>query len=170
MIFIYTDSAITPYNPGGMLTWAFLAKKDGKIIHSAAQLIGWGEGMTNNLGEYTAVVAAMQWLLSLPNKEPAIIQSDSNLVIKQIMGFYQCKDPKLEKLLIMIKKAKSAYPASLTFKWISRDKNTEADALSRTPYIGKEKAIEVLKARKAEVQAKSRLTSAELYGDDDLKW
>lgn len=160
MLFLFCDSAIEPFNPLGLLTWAFIVKQDSKLIHKEAQLVGWGKGMTNNKGEYMAIVAALKWLISQPKEkwQPAVVNSDSELAIKQINGMYGCRDEELFKLLSIVNKVKAQYSKHITFRWIPRERNEEADALSRTPYIGKEKAIEILRARHAEL----------IFGDDDI--
>jgi ribonuclease HI len=160
MLFLFCDSAIEPFNPFGLLTWAFIAKQDNKLLYQEAGLVGWGKGMTNNKGEYMAVIAALRWLITQPKAkwQPAVVSSDSELIVKQINGMYGCRDEELFKLLSLVNKVKAQYHKHITFRWIPRENNTEADALSRTPYIGKEKAIEILKSRHNEL----------IYGDDDI--
>jgi ribonuclease HI len=160
--FVFTDSSIEPFNPGGLLTWAFIVKWCNKIIHQDTKIIGWGNGMTNNLGEYTAVLAAMQWLLSLPESEryTTIVNSDSQLVVKQCSGAWACHEETLASILSLIQRSKVAYGKAITFRWISRGKNTEADTLSRSLYKGKEQALALLKARRLDI----------LFDGDDLPW
>jgi ribonuclease HI len=160
MYMIYCDSSIEPFNPGGILAWAYIAKLRGTVIHQDVQISGWGEGTTNNQGEFQAVVGAMLWLISLPPKErlPAIVHSDSQLIVNQCTGSWQCRDEKLIPLLDLVKRAKSRYKKSILFKWIPRDRNEEADALSRTLYT--KEAIELIKNREMDI----------IFGDDDVPW
>lgn len=154
MYLIFTDSSIEPMNPCGLLTWAFIVKLKNRIIHSDTDIIGWGQGMTNNRGEMTAVLAAMRWLITRPENEryPVIINSDSNLIVKQCLGTYGCHDETLINLLELIKKGRIVYGKTITFRWIPREKNKEADELSRSLYKGKEKAINMLKTHKLDIQ------------------
>ena len=149
-------------NPGGLLTWAFLVKSGSTVVHSEADIVGWGKGMTNNRGEMLALLAAMRWLLTIPGAErrPVIIHSDSDLIVRQCSGTCGCRDETLLGILGLIEKAKQAYRKHVTFHWISRDRNKEADALSRTPYKGKEAALEVLKKHKMDIQ----------FDGDDMSW
>jgi ribonuclease HI len=151
MIVINTDSAIEPFNPNGILTWAFIAKKGGQVIHQDTKIIGWGKGMTNNRGEMAAVVAAMLWLIKLPKEKQmqALIQSDSQLIVNQCKGVYQCHDEILLPMKHLIDKAKIRYSRDIIFRWIPREKNTEADALSRSLYT--EKALQLMKSRKLDI-------------------
>lgn len=160
MYLIFCDASIEPINPDGILAWAFLVKAKGKIIHKDVHIFGWGKGMTNNLGEMQAVLAAMRWLTSLDRKDqkPAIIHSDSQLIVNQCSGSWGCHAENLKPLLEMINKAKDRYSKTIFFKWIPRDKNTEADALSRTLYT--KKALELFKERQMDI----------IFEGDDLPW
>lgn len=162
MYLIYCDSSIAPFNPRGILTWAFLVKRPGKgIVHQDTAIIGWGkEHHTNNLGEMTAVMAAVYWLSQLPEGDhhPVILHSDSELIINQCSGSYSCRDPKLRAILDLIEKAYEKYTRGIIWKWIPREKNTEADALSRTLYT--EEMLAVMRANKNNI----------IHDWDDLPW
>jgi ribonuclease HI len=145
---VWTDSSIAPFNPMGILTWAFIVKLDGKIVHQDTEIIGWGKKEhTNNLGEATAVLKALEWLvMHLPksNRKPVIINSDSNLIVNQCSESWQCKEPSLKVIVDEVLKLKRRYGKSIIFKWIPREENTEADELSRSLYT--DEAIEIMKA------------------------
>lgn len=162
MYIVNCDCSIEPINPGGILAWAFIVKRPGKgIVYQAASISErGGELATNNVGEYQAVIAAMLWLIGLSpaDQEPVILQSDSQLIVNQVNGQWQCHDPKLLPLRNMVLEARDRYTKSITFKWIPRTKNTEVDDLSRTVYDQNElaKMREVLCSPKA------------IFGDDDI--
>jgi len=147
---IHCDSSCEPFHPRGILTWAFLVKHKKQIIHQDTEIIGWGgKHHTNNLGEMTAVLAAMQWLIRLPENKrlPAVINSDSELIVNQCLGIYNCYDDHLLTLLEMILKAKDVYGRSVVlFKWVPREKNKEADKLSRSLYT--EEMLGIMRANK----------------------
>jgi len=158
---IYTDSSCQPWHPGGILTWAFLVKHKKQLIHQEAKIIGWGkEDLTVNRGEMTAVLAAMLWLIRLPKEEriPAVINSDSQLVVNQCSESWGCHEPNLKAILDLIFKAKGRYRKSIIYKWIPREKNKEADALSRTPY--NERMLALMRANKNNI----------IHNWDDLPW
>lgn len=139
MFMINCDCSIEPMNPGGLLAWAFIVKLDGSLVHQACGTCGRKLNVhdrTNNVGEYYAVLAAMRWLLTVPKKEqrPVIIKSDSELIINQLSGTWNCKDEKLQPLRELVMKAKRKYTKMIKFHWIPREKNKEVDALSRTAY------------------------------------
>jgi ribonuclease HI len=160
MYMINTDASIEPFNPGGLGAWAFIVKKMSKIIHQDVAITGWGNKITNNVMEYNAVVAAFKWLISLPKEDrmPVTILSDSKLIVNQCLEQWNCNDEKLKPKLELILKAKKAYGKTVFFKWIPREKNTEADALSRTLYT--KKAIDLLKERELDI----------FFEGDDLSW
>lgn len=139
MYIIHTDSSIEPMNPEGILTWAFIVRFKGKFIHQEAKIHGWGKGMTNNLGECLAVLAAMRWLLKLPKKHKFItfIYSDSKITVKHCTGEWNTHEERLKKLHHLIDCARLAYGKSIKFLWTPREKNTEADKLSRSLYTPK---------------------------------
>lgn len=151
MYMIYCDSSIEPMNPDGILAWAYIVKESGKIIHQDVHISGWGKGTTNNQGEMQAVLGAMLWLVSLPpdKRPPVVIHSDSQLIVNQCAGTWNCYDEKLQKLLALINRAKEQYRKSIFFKWIKREKNTEADALSRTLYT--EEALDLMRKHKLDI-------------------
>jgi len=137
MYFVNTDASIMPFNPGGIIAWAFIVKTRKEVIHQDCGIsLKGGESATGNVGEYHAVVAAMLWLVKLPKEKrrPVILRSDSQLIVNQCSEVWNCNDEKLQPLLKMVLKAKKQYGMGITFKWIPRDQNKEADALSRTAY------------------------------------
>lgn len=134
MYFVKCDCSIEPFNPGGILAWAFVVKRNKKLVHQACATSDRGRDATNNRGEYHAVIAALLWLLRLEEPLPAIVMSDSELIINQITGKWRCKDQELARLRDVAVRAVKSYKSRITFKWIPREKNTEADALSRTAY------------------------------------
>lgn len=150
MYLIYCDSSIKPFNPRGILTWAFLVKRPGKgIIHQDTAIIGWGKPEhTNNLGEMTAVLAAMHWLVGLPEEDqhPVVLHSDSELIINQCSGAYRCHEPRLKSLLELIDQARDKYTRGVIFKWIPREDNQEADKLSRSLYT--EEMLSIMRANR----------------------
>lgn len=138
MYCINCDASIQPFNPGGLVAWAFIVKQNKEIIHKDHNVsVRGGPMATGNVGEYHAVIAALHWLISRPKKLqniPAIIMSDSEVVINQLNGDYRCHEPRLAKLNEIAKKAVKQYNSRIIFKWVPRKKNKEADAYSREAY------------------------------------
>lgn len=131
-ITIYTDGAIVPRNPGGHATWAWLAYGDmGEKLGEDCGSIGEGEGMTNNLAEFTAALNALRWAYKEGHRD-VTMRSDSQLLVNQASGLWSCNSPQLHPLMTRIRRAGTVM--NVQWQWITREQNTRADALSRKPY------------------------------------
>jgi ribonuclease HI len=97
-------------------------KKDYKI----AQYIG---ETTNNVAEYSALIRGLEEAHSLGLKRVAIFL-DSELLVKQLSGFYRIKSKNLKPLWDKAQKILRKFD-SATIKHIRRDLNKEADALAK---------------------------------------
>jgi len=140
MYLINTDCSIEPFNPGGVLAWAYIAQSvagsnKGQRWEEYG-ISGRGEHATNNQGEYHAVIAALRWAIRLPqvDRRPLLVRSDSQLIVRQCSGEWQVKDAHLQQLHTLVLKAVKLYGRAVIFKWIPREENTEVDALSRRAY------------------------------------
>lgn len=153
MWLINSDSSIQPSNPGGIITWAFIVKeRDNTLIHQDYGISKRRGDTTNNIGEYMAVTAAMNWLYYLPKEKQRLIifRSDSQLIVNHCSGLWRCKDPKLVSYYNLIKEVVSLYSYKITFMHVPRTKNLEADALSRKPYEDPiiQKELQLIRDRK----------------------
>jgi ribonuclease HI len=164
MYVINCDASIEPYNPGGIMAWAFIVRSlvgptKGEI-HREAGLVGQQLESTNNVAEYCAVIAALAWLLKLPDtdRKPTIIQSDSQLIVNQCSGQWAVNDQKLQPLHTLVREAKQAFGRGITFKWIPREQNADADELSRSLYTTE--MLQTLRDR----------STKDLFGSDDVPW
>lgn len=85
--------------------------------------------MTNNGAEYHALLIALHLVQTLPEYRDVTtlkIQSDSQLLIRQLQGVYKVKHPTLIPLYGALKTALSQYRVTLTH--VLREYNTAADA------------------------------------------
>ena len=123
MLVIFTDGASLG-NPGPMGI-GIVIYKDKFRIEELSEYIGQG---TNNMAEYTAVVRALETVHEIGGLD-IHIKSDSQLIVRQLNGQYKVKDPKL----IPLKKRIDTLCKGLKVKFehIPREKNEEADALSK---------------------------------------
>jgi len=115
-------------NPGPAAA-AFVVRRGNKTLHRHAEFIG---ETTNNVAEYKAVVAALNWLmknqLNIIENE-IIIFMDSELINKQLLGVYKTKNIDLKKLHETAILIESKINKILFYKLIPREKNTNADYL-----------------------------------------
>jgi ribonuclease HI len=129
---IYCDGLCEPTNPGGHACYGFVALEEGKELAARYGYIGSGEGMTNNLAEYTAVIEALKWGYTQGHRG-FTIKTDSQLVVKQVSGEWQIKAGHLRPLAERIRNGMRFCEAT-TLLWVPREQNTRADRLSRIAY------------------------------------
>ncbi len=109
---------------------------DGKTIYSEYGVAGepFSEDSTNNVAEYTALAKALQWLLANNFSSHKVeIKSDSQLVVNQLAGDYKVKARRIISLYKEVLYLKNRFQ-DIQIKWISRDKNREADKLTNKAY------------------------------------
>lgn len=133
---VFFDGLCQPVNPGGIACYAFLIKSDGKIIHKERGLAAepFSKGATNNVAEYTALVKALEWLVANKHgSKPVRVRGDSRLVISQMTGEFRVRNkaiiPLFQKAAVLRNKF-----ADITFEWVPREENREADRLSEEAY------------------------------------
>jgi ribonuclease HI len=112
--------------------FGYLVLRNGQVVHKGFRAVGEGKGMTNNVAEYEGLMAAAQWIADEGIEEKIVIKGDSQLVIKQMKGEWKVKSatskkyvPKIERLL---------EGKDVSFVWVPREENEEADRLSRLAY------------------------------------
>lgn len=130
----YFDGLCEP-NPGGVATYGFVVKKDGKKVHEGHGLAGTPKSpqATNNVAEYTGLVKALEWLLAQKTPGAILVRGDSDLVIKQVQGIFKVKSPLLAPLHGRVKELLEDLP-DVTFEWIPRERNADADRLTNLAY------------------------------------
>jgi ribonuclease HI len=81
-------------NPGQAGCGAAICDENGTIVKELSRHLG---RATNNVAEYEALLMGLEVLLQLGRKN-IIVQSDSELLVKQLNGQYRVKDEKLKVL------------------------------------------------------------------------
>lgn len=123
---IYCDGG-SRGNPGPAAS-AFVVTQNETVVHKEGKYLGIE---TNNFAEYSAVLMAVTWLsknLTISH-QPLIINLDSQLVERQLNGFYKIKNKKLKEIFDKIKLEIGNCGLEIAFKWGYREKNTLADQL-----------------------------------------
>jgi ribonuclease HI len=136
LIEVYFDGLCQPINPGGISCYAFIVRSDGTTIYTEYGVAGepFSENSTNNVAEYTALAKALQWLLANNySMQKVEVKTDSQLVVNQLAGDYKVKARRIMSLYKEVLFLKSKFQA-IRIKWISRDKNKEADKLTNKAY------------------------------------
>ncbi len=123
-VVIHTDGAAEP-NPGPAAIGATIKDERGRLIASMSRPIG---RATNNQAEYRAIIAALEKALALGARQVEL-NSDSELVVRQIKGQYRVRKEALRPLYQRVKQLQSRLEG-FTVRHIPRQQNREADKLA----------------------------------------
>lgn len=111
-------------NPGPAAAGVVITAPDGKVIYEAGLYIGQA---TNNVAEYHGLVSALKAALAL-NASQVDLYSDSELLVKQMLGEYRVKNaglrPYYQQALALTRKFDRC-----DFAHVRRDQNNHADSL-----------------------------------------
>ncbi|MDP1722325.1 MAG: ribonuclease HI family protein [Candidatus Gottesmanbacteria bacterium] len=125
------ESKVESHLPA-MLRIALQAGKSKVLVTEFGKRIG---ETTNNVAEYTAVLEALRNLksqITMTNDQADRnfeIQFflDSNLVVQQLNGNFQVKDPHLKKLFFDVRILEQEVGGVVTYSYVPREQNTRAD-------------------------------------------
>jgi ribonuclease HI len=112
-------------NPGPASYGVVVRNPKGEVIAQLKKYIG---RTTNNVAEYYGLIAALDYAQS-QNIRTLRIESDSELLVKQMRGQYKVKSEDLKPLFERAKKMSQAL-ASFRIDHVYREQNAEADALA----------------------------------------
>jgi len=98
---IYTNSDGGSRGNPGPGAIGVIVRKDGEILTKYSAKIG--DNVTNNIAEYTALIKALELALSYTKNELTCFL-DSELIVKQLLGEYRVKNPRLLELFLKVQK------------------------------------------------------------------
>lgn len=123
-VVIYTDGA-SRGNPGPAAIGIFVTDQESSAIEEYGEALG---QQTNNFAEYTAVIRALEMALTR-NVARVVLRSDSELMVKQMLGVYKVKSeailPLYERVKLLTKRFEK-----VEFEHVRREKNKEADRIA----------------------------------------
>ena len=135
-LIIHTDGG-SRGNPGPAATGFVILTKNGEVVHEFGTYLG---ETTNNVAEYTAVIDALNWIISdelslikgeTPNGQrelPSLsFKLDSKLVVEQLSGNWKIKEIHLQKLAQTVWDILKTNHISAKFTYIPRAQNAAAD-------------------------------------------
>jgi broad specificity phosphatase PhoE/ribonuclease HI len=98
----------------------------GEVLEEICDSLGLA---TNNVAEYSGLVAGLRAAARIAPGADVEVRMDSKLVVEQMSGRWQIKDPNLRSL------ARSAHDAArrlgrVTYTWVPRSRNAHADRLA----------------------------------------
>lgn len=112
-------------NPGPASYGVIIRDGGGEIVAKLKKYIG---RMTNNVAEYYGLIAALDYAES-HGVRAMRIESDSELLVKQMRGQYKVKSEELRPLFERALKMSKAFE-SFRIEHVYREQNREADALA----------------------------------------
>ena len=123
-------------NPGPAAIGVVIRFED-DIIKEISNYLG---TKTNNQAEYEAVVAALEWIrkdlplaidINITEDQDTEIDCflDSQLVVEQLNGRYKIKNEGLRPLFDKVRELIAELGGKVTFKYIPREENKDADTL-----------------------------------------
>ena len=132
---VWYDGACEPINPGGYASYGVLIKADGSKIWDESRLVGFGPEMSNNVAEYSGLLAALKKLIVLGlEKSKILVRGDNMMTIRQSEGVWRCRGGLYEPYFREVQKLIGKFP-HIRFQWIPREQNSEADKLSKRVLI-----------------------------------
>jgi ribonuclease HI len=112
-------------NPGPASYGVVIRDGQGELVAKLKKYIG---RMTNNVAEYYGLIAALDYAES-HGIRALRVESDSELMVKQMQGQYKVKSEDLRPLFERAKKMSQAFE-SFRIDHVYREQNREADALA----------------------------------------
>lgn len=138
LIEVYTDGLAEPVNPG-IGTYGYVVYRDGRELKSGHGFDG--EPVSNNHVEYAGLVEALKSMVSHTDEE-MVVKSDSKMMVNQMAGNWKVSKKAFRSggpgsyvgKYLEAREIASRF-SKLTFKWIPREENSEADQLSRIAFF-----------------------------------
>ncbi|MCX6144048.1 MAG: ribonuclease HI family protein [Ignavibacteriales bacterium] len=124
-ILAYTDGAARG-NPGESGIGVVFKDEKGAIV---TKLCGYIGEATNNVAEYQALIACIK---NAPKTKCSrlVVHSDSELMVRQLLGEYKVKDPNLKLMFQKVQRLLAKAPFEFEIKHVGRELNKEADQLA----------------------------------------
>jgi ribonuclease HI len=120
----YTDGGARG-NPGPAGYGVYISDEHGHKLAELSQYLG---NQTNNVAEYSGLLAALEWAVQNGHRAAQVV-SDSELMVKQLRGEYKVSNPTLQELHAKAKRLISQLDW-FDVKHVLRGQNKEADRLA----------------------------------------
>jgi ribonuclease HI len=112
-------------NPGEAGAGAYIVDyTENKVIWKGYKYLGI---MTNNEAEYQSVILLLTMAKQF-NISSIEVRGDSSLVVNQMNGIWKVKEPRMKALKAEAQSIMT--DMKVTFKWVPREENSNADKLS----------------------------------------
>jgi ribonuclease HI len=131
LLTIHTDGA-SRGNPGPAAFAYVIARGGHEPIEEAGKL----GRMTNNQAEYLALIRALEHALEIDANGRVLVNSDSELLVKQMRGEYRVKNEDLRELYEEARALCGRFRGGVTFLHVRREENKRADQLGNEALDG----------------------------------
>ena len=129
---LFFDGCCEPRNPGGTAGYGAIIYRGDKEVWRHAGMLPASPTNSNNVAEYLALNAALDWFLTNGLTDgPILIKGDSQLVINQCSGKWRIKGG-LYAEYARAACAKLTSFRSIRLEWVNRKENALADELSKS--------------------------------------
>lgn len=134
---VWFDGACAPINPKGHIGIGCLIIQNDKRIFEYSGYVDESPNNSNNVAEYLALQNCLDFLLENGfQNDKIVVKGDSSLVANQMNNIWKIKDGLYRHIAIDCK-SKAGFFSDISFKWIPRELNEEADRLSNVVFIQK---------------------------------
>ncbi len=130
-LILYIDGSVEG-NPGPGAIGVVVERVDGTPVEAWGEAIGHA---TNNQAEYQALLAGLRKARQL-GAEAVTIRSDSQLLVRQLLGQYRVKHPKLKPVYEEARRLARSFK-HFTIEHVRREENRAADRLANRARLGK---------------------------------
>lgn len=114
---IYTNSDGGARGNPGPGAVGVIVREEGEILTKYSQFIG--ERVTNNEAEYWALIKALEVASKITREEITCIL-DSEFVVKQLLGEYKVRHPKIMELFLIVQKLQDKFK-KIRYLHVSRE-------------------------------------------------
>lgn len=121
---VFTDGGARG-NPGVAGYGIYIEDENKKTLFEEAKFLG---VKTNNEAEYLGLIGALDWINSNAKEAEIEVNSDSQLLVRQMQGKYKVKAENLKKLWLLAQNLSK--DKMIIYKEIRRELNFRADALA----------------------------------------
>jgi ribonuclease HI len=126
-VYINVDGGCINDSRFGLASAAYVARRADKSAYLGSRSITF-EG-TNNDAEYRGLLLALDDLKLYTDIEGVQFRCDSELVVRQVLGVYRCKDSRMVDYVRRVREAMNDAPYHCSIKHVARAANHEADWL-----------------------------------------
>jgi ribonuclease HI len=128
---VHFDGASNATRGGGLATYGYTIEGGGFDLEDSGLAVRpYSEHATNNVAEYAGAIQALERLRGLGYKGPVEVFGDSELVIRQMRGEYEVRAEHLKSYHDWLGRLAGEFE-SVSWNWVPRERNTQADALSK---------------------------------------